>query len=736
MRYITSICVIAASLALSACGSTTTTSSTPGINSIKLQGGSASLSSLGGDGGSIIIDSFSDVKIKTDGTVATTFTLPTMSPVFGAVHVTVTGSPTVFVGNAPGAHPNGSLFVNLDADMNLHRVTDQLGGSEIVTGLTVPAGATLVLPVNDTVRNAAALIFPNSVVIDGKLTTTNVGGIQTNLYLEAGNAGSTSTVIQLESLLQVGSSGTVTTAGTTGAGGFLFLFSWGSMVNQGALDASGLTGSGGDAGFIELESFGFLYNTGTTSKVTAKGGSATAGSGGNGNRIGMTAFNASLNTNGALDNSGGDTIATGGAGGAGGAIYLLGGINDGSNPFGYAITTAIGKVLIGGTLTSNGGQSQDGLGGSAASNGALALGPGIFLESEKSGQLLVNARITAKGGATNGVAGGRGGTLNLNQNFGAALASVNPAPIEGIKLGSIIDLSGGASGTGGTGGAGGAIIIANDFSPDALPSSSTSNTTAGLPLIELDGYASINLSGGDAVSGGDAGAFHIYTASPMLASLVFPAPVISNAVAITATGGAGNLQTGNGGLGGSLDWRVGGNLPVGYNNAFQEQISILDSKGAINISGGAGNSGGTGGDLFFYGYTLKSTGAVNARGGKGTTTGGNGSALSLEMHATLNLTNSASISATGGSGITGGSGTTILLTAGNKVTNNGSILANGGAGTTTGGSGGEIDLQSEYHATTNSGSLNVAKGSGTGGVNGRVIIDFVEKLVPSSGTVI
>jgi hypothetical protein len=200
-------------------------------------------------------------------------------------------------------------------------------------------------------------------------------------------------------------------------------------------------------------------------------------------------------------------------------------------------------------------------------------------------------------------------------------------------------------------------------------------------------------------------------------------------VTINATGGAGAAT---GGLGGFFDWRVGGNLPVGYNNAFQEQLSVLDSKGAINISGGAGDTGGTGGHLFFYGYTLKSTGGVNARGGKGVATGGSGSgsAFPLEMHATLNLTNSATITATGGSGISGGDGAALItLTAGNKVTNNGSILANGGAGTTgAGGSGHVIDLQSGYRATGNTGSLNVAKGSGTPpGADGKVIIDFVLK---------
>ena len=737
MRYITAIGLIAASLALVSCGNKNTT--VTGVSTIKLEGGSANLSSPGGDGGSIIIDSFSNVRIRTDGTVTTFFIVQTVSPVFGdnpypdpKKGFTFTGTKTVKL-NTDSLAVN-DLYVFLNGDMRLHLKTS--AGDEVITGLTVPAGATLILPVNDTALNAVALIFANSVVIDGTLKTEVSG---TNLYLEAGNAGSTITGNQ--SLLQVSSTGSVTTAGTTGNGGNLFLFSWGGLINQGVtqggnqrgLDASGLAGSGGNAGFIELESFGFLYNTGT---VTARGGSNAAGAGGNGNRIAMTAFNASLNTIGTLDNSGGDGS---GNGGAGGAVYLLGGINDvtkPSNPFGFTnISTATGRVLIGGTLTSNGGQSQSGIGGSAGGNNNGPTAPGIFLESGESGGLLVNARITARGGATTtGSSGGSGGTLTLNQHFGPSFTSDNSAPIEGIKLGSVIDLSGGASVSAGNGGAAGNIIISNNFSPDAYPSQTSSTGTAGLELIELDGYFSINLSGGDAGTGGDAGAFHIYTASPMSASVVFPAPAISNAVPITARGGDGNQQTGRGGHGGFLDWQVGGKTPKDYNNAFQEQISVLTSTGAIDISGGAGDSGGTAGDLSFYGYTLKSNGIyLRANGGKGTTTGGNGSA-SLTMNATLSLANSSVIASAGGSGVTGGSGGHVGLFAGKQVTNSAGISANGGNGTANGGNGNKIELASGQRATSTTGALNVAKGSGgTTATIGRIFIDFVERFVPSSG---
>jgi len=746
MRSVKFLSLCAVLITLFACGDNgSTTTATPGINNINLQGGKAfrNVSSAGGNGGGIAIDSYANVKITSTGSVSTLFTVPTATtsstPKFGATSQTVKSSTTVKLSTDPLAV--GDLFVNLDGDKRLHRVTATGEGIEsvVVSGLTVASGATLTLPVNVSASNQAALIFDDSVEIDGTVAVKTSG---TGIYLEAGNAEAS------ESLLRVGSSGKVGTSGSGTAGGSIYLFSRGMLINEGTLDASG--GAGAAAGYVEMESYSFLYNTG---KVTAKGGTATEGTGGNGGPIGMMSFSAGLYNSGALNNSGGDGPA---GGGDGGTIFVTTGANNSiSNS---DIPTSMGRTVVGGSLTSNGGNATlAGAGGrgAAVTNPLFPAGvldvlqgpkPGIFLESNKSGSLLVSAVITSTGGAAGGGAftGGSGGSLGLFQGFGSDQASGNNAGIEGIKLGSIIDLSGGTAGLTSssssarlTGGNGGSIYIRNDVAPDAYPpSTSGSNTNAGFPPIELVGYRGINLSGGAAGYGGNAGNFRIYTYSPQLANIVFPVPAIDSGAMISAKGGDGNLKTGfgySGGAGGGIDWRVGGTGGESQ-NAYQEKVSTLTSKGIINISGGEGDTGGNGGALYLYGYVVNSSSAITANGGKGTTRGGESVGTvtesneivlnGIQMHSTLNLTNSGVIAANGGSGVTGGNGGSLVtLTAGRKVTNSGAISANGGDGTATnsGGSGGTIKLFSQSGSTSNSAVLTANKGK-NGVEDGTIIV--------------
>lgn len=731
MRYIKILLLIAASLTLFACGNNSSGSSTTtvivGTNTINLQGGKAfvNVANRGGNGGGISIDSFSDVKINSNGKVTTTFAVPTAAPVLGDHPGTAfTGTKKV---KLSGTDPivAGDLFVNPD-ELGLYEQT--ASGPIQVTGLTVPAGATLILPANFAGDNRAAIKLDYSMEIDGTLTVVGTG---TSLYIETGDSDG------IPALLKVSSSGKVLTEGT----GSIYLFSWGMLINQGAIDSSGSAGQ--TAGFVELESFGFLYNTGT---VTARGGSNGGGTGGNGNSIGMMTFNGSLFTNGGLDNSGGDGSTGGGDGGqmilsSGGGVPLSG----------LDIDASVGRTLVGGTLTSNGGNATNsGNGGSGANfyaiNPAIPIpSNGIVLESNQSGQLLVSARINSKGGAASGAAnntGGNGGDLVLFQGFGQIID--NDVATEGIKFGATVNLSGGTAGLDETsssanliGGHGGIIRISNGFAPNAYPPILKNTKTSGLPIVELVGYVSINLSGGDAGYGGDGGTCLVFTHSPKISDLVYPAPGINSSVPITAKGGDGNLAHDaalnyRGGRGGTVVWAVGG-IPGNPDNAFQDKISLLDNKGAINVSGGDGDFGGDGMGLAFYGYALKNTGAISARGGKGTTQGGNGAAV-LELLATNTMSNTAAIATTGGSGVTGGNGGNNVYLVAKVLTNSGAISANGGSGSTLAGSGGLIDLESHNKSTKNSGSLNVAKG-GPSGQNGRIIIDLVERNVPESGII-
>ena len=636
------------------------------------------------------------MKLTRGGAVDTSFAVPAYPQGFGKTPVTVTTTtpPVAFVNVSstqvvPGLDGTtkpaaGTLFVAND-DTTLYKSTGPAATPDQVTGLTVNAGATLALPTNWS-GTWAYIQIPQGVLVNGTIKTATEGA-----HLDVESSGG---------VFQIGAFGTVTSAATTPgtSGGDLYLYGQ-VMINQGIVDSSAASTGGGSAGYAELDGQTHVYNTGT---VKAKGGDNAADIGGDAGDIYIYAYEGSIYSSGTLLGTGGN----GATGGGWGSYVDIEAANDGY----------MGRLVVGGTITADG--------GNATTGGNGGHGYGLYFYNYGSGDIWMNAAISAKGGngAGAGSIGGNGAYMEVYWDYGSDFGYGEVGTAGTIKLGSAIDLAGGTGAA--DGGSGGDIgIYANTYNDITYPTS---------PTVELLGYASISLNGGNGTTGGSSDSFSIYTDYALTGDDYLPVPVgaIVNEVPVSAKGGDGALTGGNyGGSGGYIDFEAEGNFYIG--------TTVLTNSGAIDVSGGAGDNGGDSGGINFYGHDkLTNTATLTALGGKGVTVGGAGASGSVNLYATQDLANSGAIVATGGAATTtGGYSGYVGLYAGGKVTNSGYILANGGAATTTGGAGGVVDILSESAATANIASLNVSGGAATTkGVVGYIYMDYAD-VTPASGII-
>ena len=700
MRYLGYLVLIAASLALCACGGG---NASVGNNVINLNGGNGG-SGAGGKGGAIVtmknyssaamlapgsitMTNFSsavhgDLKFHVGGVVNNVFTVPVVTPEFGSNQAIISAATTV--ATTTQTTP-GSLYV-LAGDPNLYLVNNS-GVGVPVTGLTV--NATLKLP-----SNTVPTVIPKGIVINGTLTNTTDG--------EAIN-------LQSGTFIEVKGSVTTKPAGAGGAGGAIALSasgaSGGTLINLGTIDASGTDGTGaagGASGSVTLRAGNFLYSTGT---INAKGGKNTdnTAAGGAGGTIQLLADAASASVSGTIDSSGGN----GASGGAAGRITLSGG-NAG----------AIGRVSVQGNLNAIGGTGTSGDGGNGANVSCTSFSGGI---------LIAVGAITASGGNSTGGGGGAGGSLLLNNGIGTDTGSLHAVSPEGIKVTGNITLNGGTGGT--AGGNGGAVAVASSAAGNALP---------GFTNVEFFGYQLISLNGGTSASsnGGDGGTILAILSSPVaIVGVDLPAGGVYDEVAITAFGGDNKTNAAPGGNGGNVQF-----VTPQTGNTVDPLRTLVNDGGAITISGGAGSIGGAGGTarLSGYGNVTCGSGGITANGGTGTIQGGAGSS-SIVLSSSLSVLNGG-VSAIGGNGAQGGNGGNVTITSGNQ-TNTGGIGASGGSSTSgaNGGNGGTIILSSEYALTVRLG-LSVSRGSGGStntATNGTIVVDGVimPTALPLSGVI-
>ncbi|MDZ4184789.1 MAG: hypothetical protein U1D97_07410 [Desulfuromonadales bacterium] len=657
-----------------------------GVYKLNLAGGTGG-TAHGGSGGNIYIDNYADVKILQSGSVDAAFTVPTYAKNFGEVKATISVDTVVqldadaVVGGYYMISNDSNLYLG-DGDGVLANAPD--ADDKVVTGLQVNAGKTIKFPNNFTMWGPTAnyVWFDNAVVIDGTVTVVTEGH---SLDIESG------------SLLQINASGKVTTTTTTAGinSGSVYLYSDGVLINNGNVTADAAADASADN--VELDGETFCFNTGA---MSANGGHSTTGSGGSAGSLYLYSYYAGLFTSGNLTANGGNGGA--GDGGQGGYLYLEGGYQ------GY-----MGDTYVSGNLTANGGNGTDGNGGNAYY---------VEIYNSSGGELKVNAKISAAGGAGSGAAysGGSGASCYIEMDsYGYDYGYGEYAPMGDIAIAGNFDLSGGNGAA--AGGSGGYLSIDGYEETYYIL-----DPNKRAPTITLAGFNAINISGGNSTdaAGGSAGNFDISTEDASNDDPYLPVGAIVNEAAITAKGGNGATT---GGYGGYLEWEAEGEAYIG--------TTIVKNTGAIDLSGGTGDTGGDAGGLYFYGFDgVTNTAIITANGGNGVSQGGNGTYRNIEMYATIDIKNSGSIFASGGNGVTGGNGSEVDLYAGGQVTNSGQIKVSGGNGSTDGGSGGYIDLFSQTRPTANSGQLNVAKGTGgTTAANGTIWLDWVD-VTPTSGT--
>lgn len=496
------------------------------------------------------------------------------------------------------------------------------------------------------------------------------------------------------------------------------------QINPSGKVTTTTTTAGINSGFVYLYSDGVLINNGSVTADAADDASA--------DYVELDGYTFVFNTGNMSANGGHSTT---GSGGSAGSLYLYSyyaglfssgdltanGGNGGAGDGGWGgylyleggYSGYMGDTYVSGNLTANGGNGTTGNGGNADY---------VYIYNSSGGDLKVNADISAAGGAGSGVgySGGSGASCYIETySYGYDYGYGEYPPMGDIAIAGKFNLAGGNGAA--SGGSGGYLSI--DGYEETYYIQDPSKRA---PTITLAGFNAINISGGNSndASGGSAGYYEIYTEDATNEYPYLPAGAIFNEATVNAKGGNGAI---NGGMGGWVDFEAEGEAYAGS--------TIVKNASDIDVSGGTGDFGGDAGGLYFYGFDgVTNTATITANGGNGVTQGGDGAYWNIEMYSTTDIKNTGDILASGGSGVTGGDGSGyVALYAGGQVNNSGQIKASGGNGSTGGGWGGYIDLFSQTRPTANSGQLNVAKGTGgTTAEIGEILIDWVD-VTPTSG---
>jgi hypothetical protein len=762
MKWFVRFALLAAAAILPACHEHAENGAAPITINILAKGGEGKVNS-GNLGGRIIVynESGTGVRILKSGAVSASVDVPDVVPDLGLNPRTV-ASDTLLVTN------ESNQIIGDD-------------GMNIATGLWIKPGATA--------RMASAcerMYFEGGVFIEGAIESAismDEPGhiIRNNLDIYAAN-------------LVVTKSGKINASGldandeTGGNSEGFHAEIWGTIINKGAINASGGVGIlGGNGGTVDLISFGYgVYNTGS---IIADGGQGADGSsgvfGGSGGHIRLFGNTVGAFNMGSLSAVGGNSAEVGGHGGT---VDLSsgGGILKQSAPQALLqppIMMTGGIVTNAGTIDVSGGNGVD-LGGNAGDIGidgsVYRVAGALLARGGQGGTMAGGDRRKAE--PMEGTMGGQGGGIfigpqsgGLGKTLNASGVGVDPNnPAGDCAVGAQIDVSGGAADNGNV--AGEVIILKSDRYYYDYPDGYNVVYTPNTPLYLLN-YASIDASGGDGKeNGGNAGdvgiangvvwdySDYIYDdidkpSKPASARLqpgyagVDPSLVdaaVINEVALTARGGKGVL--GHGG------YNV--NAIQLINNAGYANNVVLNS-GAIDMSGGEGKIYGGGminkanpakakallgpdpdtdvlGVYIFSQGDVTNSAPITTSGGD--STGGDGGyALPIFIDSYGQVSNTATLTANGGNssmvGTTdeddmpieffGGGGGSIVVF-GLKVRTTGSLIAKGGNATTGnwGGQGGYIEVASG-ETPSETHTLSVDGGTPNGAL-GEIWVDGVQ----------
>lgn len=693
MRSARVLIIMVAALALAACGSDKKNNDLqtppPGTSTFLASGGT-STSGTGGTGGYVYLESYGGaVKVLRSGTVdassGASASTPTSTPTFsfGSNHWIVSGgTTTVLVDDDPNDGYPHLYARSWDGNLYLGNGDGNAGNDDALTGLTIDSGATVVLA--DQGFGYATLRLTNDLVINGTLTAdvnaTWGLDIEANLIVveNGGLMTQSATVMDAQAgeiwlgsgsnmTGQIINHGTIEAKGLgTGSGGYMYFYANDLIVNSGTIAASGgssADGSGGNANEIDIylnsSNTGTFHNSGA---LLAKGGDSTdsnGGSGGTGGYIYIDVPDLVVNT-GVIDVSGGNSdFGSGGSGGefdvyvgygdfqSSGTVRMNGGKGatsggdtepswNSQNWYGYSawIETAFndntrgrnGDIIISGTWEANGGEGSNGNGG---------VGGYIYLQTNAMGAVTINANMSAKGGNST-EAGFPGGNVEYGIEIYSYLdpyytSGYNDPTTPGkIRIAGQFDLRGGNGDE--MGGYGGYFYI---YSGGYNASGTGSD-------VELAGFPSVVMNGGDGANGGSASgsAFQLYTYSP---DGVMPAGSITNEANIEARGGnAAATAFSTGGSGGYVQMGISG---------IGDPAEVINNSGRIDISGGNGDNGGSSYMVYLWAQHVTNSGALMANGGSGITTGGSGGNITLNS-LDMNTTNTGTLNVAGGAGAT------------------------------------------------------------------------------------
>lgn len=631
--------------------------------------GGAGTTGQGGDGGEIEIGTDGGegglggghVLVWSTGTADASFTMPTVGAYLGEDPAEVAADTVVTLltsGTAPSAAvlDPGELFQEQIDGCPLY-LWDGTSQSRI-TGLHVAAGATLTLP--QVQGSGAAVCFEEDLHNEGGLTA-------------AGSA------IDIDADSYIGAAGSTISA----PGARVDLQIEHLFVNAGTIDASGAASQGG--GFIDIDADLGIRNSGD---LLARGGDTategTAGGAGGGVSLEVesdASLSGGLYQSGLIDVSGGDGPLRGGAGGtvdfevygadirSFGAIEASGGDGSCENPPPPATPTCVA-------------------GGDAA---FWAIQMYAY-----SGSIYHDGAITADGGANLSGEGGWGGGIELYASddlYANFLRSATSPP--SIHLSGDLSARGGASVDGGEGGR----LYVEVAKGDAR----------GASQIVLYGYTSLTAPGGDGAAGGQGG--HVEIENPCPYSSTPPVGGVINQADIDISGGAADGVSGRGGTAGYVDLMACTQSWVNHIGG-----STLLNEGTIDARGGPGTDydSGNGGDVYMEAFDgVENTAPIDVGGGDGAE-GGSGGLVFIDV-ASGSLTNTAAILAAGGDGSDdirfGGDGGEVTMY-GASASNSGDLDVHGGDGGTFGGDGGEIDIFGADLASTQTGALDVSPGAG------------------------
>ncbi len=403
-----------------------------------------------------------------------------------------------------------------------------------------------------------------------------------------------------------------------------------------------VTTNGADGGWIAFYPQRDFFNAG---RLDASGADRPAGRGCSSGGIYVTAYGGGVFSSGMLLASGGSGMS---GGNANGVVLYGGAAADPHNWPAHSVDeldpATGGTVVLSGTVRCRGGSGSAGTGG----------GYGILDIYGFGGSVLLDGEIDLDGGDGTGATGGSPTGVAIYAYGPPGQAAPPGSAPNVVRISGHINLSGGDGATGGNAGYFWVETHAND--------------NGAAPDIELLGFSSLVLDGGEGTVAGGNGGYPNIGASVILTTIApldvagnryLPAGAVTNEADIRARGGNATASGGTGGAGGRVQMDC-----AGLGSQELDAGSLVTNTGAIDISGGGGTHGGSArsrGTASVYppavlmsGWLVTNSGTITARGGDGVTSGGNGGDITL-----LSLSGTGSPTAnTGQLAVDGGKGAT------------------------------------------------------------------------------